>query len=361
MHECNLYIHTIVLLLQAQSTIVSGPAAAAVAGFGDTSALALPEALKTEVMQTRIQTRDSEEDEVVKKASCGEYHAKGQGAKGHGQCAGRAMASTVPSGEEPGAMGVDTEALAVTEALAEALVVASLPVPVTATAVCEEGSRRCMGKLQGHCHQGSKQRWTKGIVATSAAAARKHCKTRDAKCPFRRGTSQKGAESTNKCKRATAVGEIKRITRILPDEMETQPADINESWFASLMEPVLHPAALEPLPNPLDTATTLEFPGVALQQPDRLQTAPTVFYADVETAAQATLAPESSAAVMALDGFPDLDEQTLLYPVALADDVQPLAVTAAVSTASCVAAASEAHDYGWCVFLKLRVQSCRAL
>ena len=99
------------------------------------------------------------------------------------------------------------------------------------------------------------------MVAACTALPAARTRSGDAKDPPSSGITRRKA--TSKRKRAAAVGEVKSITRILPDDMETQPADINETWFAYLMEPTLHYADAEPSSNLLDTATTLEFPGVA--------------------------------------------------------------------------------------------------
>lgn len=107
--------------------------------------------------------------------------------------------------------------------------------------------------------------------------------------------------------------------------METQPADINETWFAYLMEPTLHYADAEPSSNLLDTATTLEFPGVAaVAQQSRLQTAPTLFYTPAEPPEQRVKA----SAILTLDPAPfaaaSLD--------AAVPDLQLVAMLSSVST-----------------------------
>ena len=160
--------------------------------------------------------------------------------------------------------------------------------PLTALAATQGEPRRVDPSMVPRC-------------ATILDLARK--RDRWAKDPASRGID---AKATRKRKHAAAVGQVKSITRILPDEMETQPADINEMWFATLMEPTLRYDSVEHSSNPLDTAITLEFPGIAV--PRRLQTAPTLFYADVATPTQPlkalaapTLVPEPSAAALSSD------------------------------------------------------------
>jgi hypothetical protein len=155
--------------------------------------------------------------------------------------------------------------------------------------------------------------------ATLAACARKH--SRDAKDPASSGITRTKPTSKRKC--AAAAGEIKSITRILPDEMETQPVDINETWFAFLMEPTLDYAEAEHSANLLDTATTLQFAGVvtgfAVQPDNRLQTAPTLFYTPVVPPAQLlrasatlTLDPTPSAAVSLNAAVLDVQDVAML-------------------------------------------------
>jgi len=254
-------------------------------------------------------------------------------------------------------------------------------------------ARGSKGKHQGHCLQGKTAGSQTGqeqgggpltafavtqgapcgadpakvaAPATYAALARK--RDREAKDPASGGLV---ANATRKCKHAAAVSEVKSITRISPDEMETQPADINETWFASLMEPTLCYASVEHPPNLLDTATTLEFPGVAMQQHDRLQTAPTLLYTNVASREQPlnasvtpTLDPEPSAAALSLDAkAPDLQVVAMLSSIVAepgtatsligaADGVTPGAVAAAAPqplatlapTTSDAAAAAGAPD-----------------
>ena len=155
---------------------------------------------------------------------------------------------------------------------------------------------------------------------------------RDAKDQASSGIAQKGANATSKCKLATAGVEVKPITRILPDEMETQPANINETGFASLMEPSLPYPEAEPSSDWLDTATTLEFPGVAGVAMQQLVRAATP-EEPLEASASPTVDPEPYAAAMSLIAEVSDVEVVAIFssiPATSGTATPPLAAAAAV-------------------------------
>jgi hypothetical protein len=196
-----------------------------------------------------------------------------------------------------------------------------------------------------------KPRWMHASVVPAwtrlCASIRK--RDRDAKDQASSGFAQGGANATSKCKHATAGVEGKPITRILPDEMETQPANINET-FVYLMEPsLLYPEA-EPSSDWLDTATTLEFPGVAgvaMQQHDALQSAPTQFVTlaatpeePLEASASPTLDPEPYAAVPLIATCSDIGVVAMLSSTPATSGTATLPLAAAAAGEPWVAAAA---------------------